>query len=102
LAGVAHLNPEGIVDEKKNGLQAVPQTKSISEVTDLELKGAIYDQSKQLQMIQNAINALENELMRREQLKRQRPAIAVPSKDKPDDPATLPDSASVPDEGAGK
>ena len=90
------------MDEKKNGLQAVPQTKSISEVTDLELKGAIYDQSKQLQMIQNAINALENELMRREQLKRQRTAIAVPSKDKPDDPATLPDSASVPDEGAGK
>jgi hypothetical protein len=53
-------------------------------------------------MIQNAINVLENELMRREQLKRQRPAIAVPVKDKPADPATLPDSASVPDEGAGK
>jgi len=102
LVGVAHLNPEGIVDEKKKDLKAVPPTRSIEDVSEIELKAAIYDQSKQLQMIQNAINALENELMRREQLKRQRTAIAVPSKDKPDDPATLPDSASVPDEGAGK
>ena len=90
------------MDEKKKDLKVAPPVRQIADIPDMELKAAIYDQSKQLQMIQNAINALENELMRREQLKRQRPAIAVPSKDKPADPATLPDSASVPDEGAGK